>query len=317
MRKVISDYIESQRVGVLAIEMMDGSPHAATVHFAHIAGPFTLFFETYRDSHKAQALFGRAKSRASFVLGTDETTNTTVQIDGVAELISIEGKELFDSVYFKKFPKKVEKSKDPKFVCFKFTPTWYRYTSWTKEHGKEILLSENIDVLDKDGNKTGEVRTIDDVHWYGFWHCSARVWVVNSKKEVLLQHRDKASIEFPDTWDASAAGHVTAGHDVMSTALNEAKEELGLNVVESDLKLIDVITKQDVSRDGEYKDNSFEHIYLVQKDVELSDMQMQQGEVQNLKWIPISEFQKMVEERSPELVPHWDEYELLLSVIAK
>jgi hypothetical protein len=43
MNKEILDYIKSQRVCVLAVEMMDSSPHAATVHFAHMDNPLMFF----------------------------------------------------------------------------------------------------------------------------------------------------------------------------------------------------------------------------------------------------------------------------------
>jgi hypothetical protein len=46
-------------------------------------------------------------------------------------------------VYFGKFPNKLEKSKDPKFVFFKFVPTWWRFTDWTAPEGKLIIASDS------------------------------------------------------------------------------------------------------------------------------------------------------------------------------
>ena len=143
MDQRILDFIETQRTGVLAVEMLDGSPHGATVHFAHIENPLIFYFETYREYHKCEALFGRAQTRASFVIGTTETDMKTLQLDGIAELIKPEEKENYDKVYFGKFGEKLEKSKDPKFVFFKFTPNWWRYTDWKGPQGKLILTSED------------------------------------------------------------------------------------------------------------------------------------------------------------------------------
>jgi general stress protein 26 len=142
MRPEIINYLKTQRVGVLAVEMMDGSPHAATVHFAHSEEPFLFYFETYREYRKAQPLFGRNVTRASFVIGSDEGDMKTLQIDGTVELLKSDEKEIFDFVYLTKFPEKKEKSKDPKFVFFKFTPTWWRFTDWTTPQGKVILVSK-------------------------------------------------------------------------------------------------------------------------------------------------------------------------------
>ena len=142
MNQEILDYIKSQRVGVLAVEMLDGSPHGATVHFANTENPVVFFFETYRDYRKAEALYGREITRASFVIGSDENNMKTLQLDGTIQLLKTEEMGIFDDVYLGKFPNKKEKSKDPKFVFFKFIPTWWRFTDWTKPEGKIILTSE-------------------------------------------------------------------------------------------------------------------------------------------------------------------------------
>lgn len=142
MSKEILDYIKTQRVGVLAIEMMNGSPHAATVHFAHTEDPFVFYFETYKEYRKAEALTGREKSRASFVIGSDESNMKTLQLDGIVELLKPEEMEIYGKTYFAKFPNKLEKYREKEFLCFKLTPTWWRFTDWTNPQGKSIVLSQ-------------------------------------------------------------------------------------------------------------------------------------------------------------------------------
>lgn len=139
----ILTYLESQRIGVLAVEMMDGSPHAATVHYAHNENPLVFYFETYKEYRKAEALVGRDKSRASFVVGCNEDNMKTLQLDGFVELVKSDEMGVFDEVYLGKFPNKKEKAKANKFVFFKFTPTWWRFTDWTGPEGKVIILSDN------------------------------------------------------------------------------------------------------------------------------------------------------------------------------
>lgn len=143
MRQEVLDYVKTQRVGVLAVEMLDGSPHAATVHFAHTEDPFVFYFETYRNSRKAEVLLERDVTRASFVVGSDESNMKTFQLDGIVQLLVPEGEEAFVSIYLEKFPEKKEKSKDSKLVFFKFTPTWWRFTDWTTPQGKMIWTSES------------------------------------------------------------------------------------------------------------------------------------------------------------------------------
>ena len=112
MPKEILEYIDTQRVGVLAVEMLDGSPHGATVHFANTKDPIVFYFKTSSDYKKSEVLLGREQTRASFVVGSSEADMRTLQLDGIAELIKPEEKELYDSSYFGKFPEKKNKPQD-------------------------------------------------------------------------------------------------------------------------------------------------------------------------------------------------------------
>jgi general stress protein 26 len=144
MDQKILDYIKSQKVGVLAVEMMDGSPHAATVHFANTENPLILLFETYRESRKAEPLFAKKLTRASVVIGSNESDMKTLQLDGEVRLLDEQEKiDLFQKIYLDKFSEKIEKSLEPKVVPFMFIPKWWRYTDWTKPEGKLILSSED------------------------------------------------------------------------------------------------------------------------------------------------------------------------------
>ena len=143
MDKRIIDFLKTQRTCVLAVEMLDGSPHAATVHFAHTEEPLVFYFETSKLYRKSEPLFARENSRASLVIGTDESIMKTLQLDGTARLIKDEELDQYNKVYQEKFPEKKEKSNDPNFVRFLFTPTWWRFTDWTGPQGKVILTSED------------------------------------------------------------------------------------------------------------------------------------------------------------------------------
>ena len=122
--------------------MMDGSPHGATVHFAHTDNPLVLYFETNREYRKTEPLFGREKTRASLVIGSSEGDMKTLQFNGTAELLKVGDMETFNSVYLEKFPEKKEKAESGKLVLFKFTPSWRRFTNWTRPGGKLILTSD-------------------------------------------------------------------------------------------------------------------------------------------------------------------------------
>ncbi len=96
---------------------------------------------------------------------------------------------------------------------------------------------ESLDLLDEDGNKTGVKKPKDEVHREGLPHRNVHVWIVNGKGEILLQKR-AAKLSFAFHWDASAAGHISAGSKPMTTAVKETFEELGLQLKEKELEFL-------------------------------------------------------------------------------
>ncbi len=139
MNQEILDYLKGERVCVLAMEMLDGSPHGSAIHFAHLDDPFIFIFKTDRDYRKCEPLFGKDKTRATVVVGLSEQVMRTFQLDGTAQLLQ---DEALKEVYMQKFPEKRDKADGPKVVYFTFTPTWWRFTDWTKPGGKTISTSD-------------------------------------------------------------------------------------------------------------------------------------------------------------------------------
>lgn len=136
MHPSIAEYLKGERVCVLAVEMPDGAPHAATVHFTYIEEPLTFIVLTNPSTRKYEA-FVKNPARATMVIGTTEETLRTFQLDGGASLSDdTELRKLYDE----KFPKAAHLF--PKDVLFTFTPTWWRFTDWSRPEGKTIYVSD-------------------------------------------------------------------------------------------------------------------------------------------------------------------------------
>jgi general stress protein 26 len=137
----VLSYLQQERVGVLAVQMLDGSPHAATVHFAHTESPCVFYFETYRTYRKAEPILKQPVTRASLVIGADEKQMKTLQLDG--EVRRVTDEQIINDIYLAKFPNKVAKrAADPdNIIFFSFTPTWWRFTDWNQPKEKRILTS--------------------------------------------------------------------------------------------------------------------------------------------------------------------------------
>ncbi|MDB5204431.1 MAG: nudix hydrolase 3 [Candidatus Taylorbacteria bacterium] len=185
--------------------------------------------------------------------------------------------------------------------------------------GIVVILSdkimEYIDVLDENGNNTGEVRSRDEVHEKGLWHRSVHVWFVNENNEVLLQLRSKSKEINPGSWDISAAGHAVAGDESIEAAEREIFEEIGVVISGNQLVFLGQIKKTSIHKDGLYINNQFDDIYLVKTNLKLSDFKFNDGEVEKVEYIPLETLKEWVKNGKTDLVPHPDEYELLFKSI--
>lgn len=143
MRPEVLEYLKQQRICVLAVEMTDGSPHAATVHFAFDTKGEKFVIMTNPAYRKYEAL-ANGVSRASIVVGSSEDDMRTLQLDG--EVLLTDSEEA-QSLYLEKFPEKLGKYQ--KDVLFTFTPTWWRFTDWTHAEGKAVYTSNGEVVFTK------------------------------------------------------------------------------------------------------------------------------------------------------------------------
>jgi isopentenyldiphosphate isomerase len=89
---------------------------------------------------------------------------------------------------------------------------------------------EYFDIVDENGNNTGQVASREEAHRLGLWHRNSHIWIVNSANEILTQLRAVNLDANPGLFDCSAAGHVSAGDTDLDSAVRETEErETGKN----------------------------------------------------------------------------------------
>jgi isopentenyl-diphosphate delta-isomerase len=90
---------------------------------------------------------------------------------------------------------------------------------------------EYVDVLDSSGRPVGKMKPKSEVHRDGDWHGAAHLWILNREGQILIQRRSPTKENWPNLWDVSVAGHISAGEGPVEAALREAQEELGVTLV--------------------------------------------------------------------------------------
>ena len=138
-------------------------------------------------------------------------------------------------------------------------------------------MEEYIELLDHQGNFTGEKCLKSVAHKKGLLHATIHLWLYKANK-VLIQKRVKTKATFPDLWDVSVAGHVHFGERPSQTVLRETQEELGLSLAFSEITFIGM-HREKVVHKKDFIDNEWHYIYTAPLKKELSELHLQKDEV--------------------------------------
>ena len=142
-------------------------------------------------------------------------------------------------------------------------------------------MKEMFDVLNEWGVYTGEVASRDRCHTEGLWHRAVYGFVIDKNKNVLLQKRSANKKAWPNMWDVTVGGHVDAGEFGRQALIREAKEELGLDITDDEIKYLVGSTSIDTAK-GINK--HYNECYLILKDVDISEIKLQKEEVSEVRY---------------------------------
>ncbi|MEM9363807.1 MAG: NUDIX domain-containing protein [Bacteroidota bacterium] len=175
-------------------------------------------------------------------------------------------------------------------------------------------MDELVDILDTEGNSTGESCLKSEAHRLGLFHPTAHIWCYDKNGFILLQQRGRNKATFPLKWDVSAAGHVGAGETIEVGAVRETQEEIGVKISVKQLDKIGIF-KTEHRHSKSIFDREFNHTFLCQLSKEVS-LVKQESEVEALEWFPLEKFKDWVNADHKDLVPNLDKrYEKVIAEI--
>ena len=108
---------------------------------------------------------------------------------------------------------------------------------------------------------------------------------MNDKNEILIQQRSSNRKMFPNMW-ANTGGACISGETSIETVIRELKEELNIDVNKEHLEFIATY-----KREKDYVD-----VWLLKENINTKDIKFIDGEVQDVKWVSIDEWFKMLKE---------------------
>ena len=146
-----------------------------------------------------------------------------------------------------------------------------------------------------DNNSPIEPVARKDAHERGIWHRNAHIWIYNSRKEILCHKRSRLKASSPGKWEAFFGGHAGPGVEMADAAAVELKEESGIGANKDDLQFLRI------QKYSHGTNNEFLYIYLYKWDGEINSLQLEQEEVEEVKWVPLD----MLEQKLLNKNPNW------------
>ena len=161
---------------------------------------------------------------------------------------------------------------------------------------------EYLDIVDENGQPTGQVVKREYAHRHVIRHRTSHVWLLRQRDdvEILLQKRSLNKDSYPGCYDISSAGHIIAGSDFETSALRELKEELGVEATIGQLHYIGTSYSDSfhIFHKQPFHNVQVSRVYVLWYD---GEMTLQKEEIESVKWLSFEECQRVVFEN---LIPH-------------
>lgn len=141
------------------------------------------------------------------------------------------------------------------------------------------LYNENRELLGKDHIR-GKQLPIDS------YHLVVHVWIRNSKGEYLISQRSANRPTFPLMWE-TVGGSVVKGEDSLQGAIREAKEEVGVDLVPENGKVLFTKIRKDSILD----------VWLFEYDGEVDLCNATTDEVAQAAWMDRKQIKGLFDEK--------------------
>ena len=170
------------------------------------------------------------------------------------------------------------------------------YFNILQNSSKMKLKNEFFEILDNSGKRTGNIKLRDHIHIKGDWHETFNLHMISKEKNNTYIHFQKRSSNkdiAPDKIDTIVAGHYDVGESRNHGIIRETKEEIGENIVTSQIKILgrrkwyNVMAKPFIN-------NEFQDTAYIRIDKPLNKYTLQKEELKGIIKIEINTFIKLM-----------------------
>jgi 8-oxo-dGTP pyrophosphatase MutT (NUDIX family) len=142
---------------------------------------------------------------------------------------------------------------------------------------------EFLDLVDKDGKSIGKTISRGETQLDGELAQVVHIWFKDKKNKFLIQKvsKEKGSVF------AVTGGMVSSGETSADAAVREVKEEIGIDISNSDMRYIGKAV---------HAERLLIYTYLVQKDFSVEKFTLQPAEVDSIYWLSMAAIEKLGKE---------------------
>ena len=146
------------------------------------------------------------------------------------------------------------------------------------------MITEVWDILNENGSLTGKT-TVRGTGFLkpGEYHLVVHIWIISSDGKVLIQRRSENKKLMPGEW-AATGGAAISGESSFEAANRELFEELGISSNPNTLKKIFRLKRR----------NSLLDVWVITCDIETTNLNLQESEVAEAKWVTQTELKNMI-----------------------
>jgi len=142
------------------------------------------------------------------------------------------------------------------------------------------------DLYNENREKTGKTMVRGESVPDGYYRMVVHVVIFNDRGEMLIQKRQPFKSGWSGMWDITVGGSAVAGDNSKSAAHRELLEEIGLDVSFDNIRPTLTLHIPD----------GFCDIYIIEKNVDTSELKLQPEEVADAKWATLDEILKMIDD---------------------
>ena len=173
--------------------------------------------------------------------------------------------------------------------------------SFSKKVQKQILEEENIqnepeiwDLYSEDRKLLGRDHVRGEQLPAGCYHLVVHVWIRNSKGEYLISQRAASRPTNPLMWEC-VGGSVIKGEDSLQGAIREAKEEVGVDLLPENGRVLFTKTRK---TEGERRFNDIMDVWLFIYDGEVDLKNATTDEVAQVTWMNRGQIMELFQENA-------------------